>query len=173
MTDELFPIVDEQCTVVGKATRTECHGGTMLLHPVVHLHVTTPDKKHLLLQLRSATKKIQPEKWDTAVGGHVDYGETIAAALLRESSEELGIDATQARLVHKYAFQSPVERELVHVYHLEMPLDTTLQASPDEVAEVRFWRVTEIAASLGKGVFTPNFESEFTDIVLPEIINAR
>jgi isopentenyldiphosphate isomerase len=31
----------------------------------------------LYLQKRSETKDIQPGKWDTAVGGHVDYGETI------------------------------------------------------------------------------------------------
>ena len=37
--DELFPIIDEDGNVIGKATRRECHSGSMLLHPVVHLHV--------------------------------------------------------------------------------------------------------------------------------------
>ena len=36
---ERFPIVDEEGTVIGQATRGECHSGTKLLHPVVHLHV--------------------------------------------------------------------------------------------------------------------------------------
>ena len=36
---EKFPIVDENGTVVGSATRGECHSGSKLLHPVVHLHV--------------------------------------------------------------------------------------------------------------------------------------
>lgn len=173
MTDELFPIVDETGAVVGKATRTQCHSGSMLLHPVVHLHITTPDKKFLLLQLRSASKKIQPSRWDTAVGGHVDYGESIHDALLRESSEELGVDASMAKFVHKYVFQSTVERELVHVHHLELPADAEFQAAPDEVEDVRFWAVDDIISSLGKGLLTPNFESEFTDIVLPLILNAQ
>ena len=36
---EKFPIVDEEGCVVGSATRGECHNGSKLLHPVVHLHV--------------------------------------------------------------------------------------------------------------------------------------
>ena len=37
--EELFPIVDPEGRIIGHATRKECHGGSMLLHPVVHLHV--------------------------------------------------------------------------------------------------------------------------------------
>ena len=36
---ERFPIVDDEGHVVGSATRGECHNGSRLLHPVVHLHV--------------------------------------------------------------------------------------------------------------------------------------
>ena len=35
----ILPLVDPAGNVIGKATRTECHNGSMLLHPVVHLHV--------------------------------------------------------------------------------------------------------------------------------------
>ncbi len=35
---EIFPLVDEEGKVVGSATRGECHSGSKLLHPVVHLH---------------------------------------------------------------------------------------------------------------------------------------
>lgn len=37
--EERFPLVDEEGTVVGVATRVACHNGSRLLHPVVHLHV--------------------------------------------------------------------------------------------------------------------------------------
>ena len=43
MSEELFPVVDETGKVVGKATRKECHSGSMILHPVVHLHVFDAD----------------------------------------------------------------------------------------------------------------------------------
>ena len=34
----------------------------------------------------------------------------------------------------------------------------------DEVDEGRWWPVEEIDSNLGKGIFTPNFESEFSMI---------
>ena len=37
--EERFPLVDETGQVIGSATRGECHNGSKLLHPVVHLHV--------------------------------------------------------------------------------------------------------------------------------------
>ena len=83
--EELFPLVDEDGNQIGKATRRECHSGTMLLHPVVHLHVFNA-KGELYLQKRSTDKDIQPGKWDTSVGGHVDYGETVENALKRARS---------------------------------------------------------------------------------------
>ena len=75
MTDnqqELFPLVDKDGQVIGSATRGECHRGSRLLHPVVHLHVYN-SKGDIYLQLRPKRKDIQPGKWDTAVGGHIAY----------------------------------------------------------------------------------------------------
>ena len=77
---ELFPVVDPDGRVVGSATRGECHGGSMLLHPVVHLHLFN-SRGELYLQRRPLWKDIQPGRWDTAVGGHVSLGETIDEAL--------------------------------------------------------------------------------------------
>lgn len=82
--EERFPIVDEQGQVVGSATRGECHNGSRLLHPVVHLHVFN-SRGELYLQKRPEWKDIQPGKWDTSVGGHMDYGETPEQALTREN----------------------------------------------------------------------------------------
>ena len=113
--EEIFPVVDAAGNVVGKATRGECHGGSMLLHPVVHLHVFN-SRGELYLQKRPAWKDIQPGRWDTAVGGHVDYGETIAEALRREVREELGITDFVPGAVAVYPFRSEREYELVHVF---------------------------------------------------------
>lgn len=66
---ELLPLVDEEGHVVGSATRGECHDGmSMLLHPVVHLHVFN-ERGEVYVQHRPEWKTVQPGKWDTAVGG--------------------------------------------------------------------------------------------------------
>ena len=112
---EMFPIVDEQGNIISAATRGECHNGSKLLHPVVHLHVFN-SQGEIYLQKRPDWKDIQPGKWDTAVGGHMDLGESVEMALRREVREELGItDFTPEELMH-YVFDSVRERELVFVY---------------------------------------------------------
>lgn len=154
--EELFPIVDEEGNIVDAATRGECHNGSKLLHPVVHLHVFN-SKGDLYLQKRPSWKDIQPNKWDTAVGGHVDFGESIFMALTREVGEELGItDFTPEQITH-YVFESARERELVFVF--KTVYDGEVTPSP-ETDGGRFWTLQEIRESLGKEIFTPNFESE-------------
>ena len=160
--EEFFPIVDEYGDIIGAATRGECHNGSMQLHPVVHLHVFN-SKGQLYLQKRPAWKDIQPNKWDTAVGGHVDLGESVEMALQREVREELGITEFTPTTVCNYVFQSDRERELVFVH--TTIFDGDVEPS-DELDGGRFWEIEEIKEQLGKEVFTPNFENEFEEYIL-------
>ena len=113
--EEWFPLVNEAGETVGKATRRTCHNGSKLLHPVVHLHIYNR-AGDLYLQKRSVRKDIQPGKWDTAVGGHVDLGETIEMALRREVREELGITDFIPEFLMRYVFESALEKELVNTF---------------------------------------------------------
>ena len=155
---ELFPLVNEEGHVIGKATRGECHNGSRLLHPVVHLHVFN-SRGEVYLQKRPEWKDIQPGKWDTAVGGHIDYGETPEKALLREVREELGIEAFTPERVGMYVFESKRERELVYVHRTTY--DGPVRPSAEELDGGRFWTIQEIRNSIGQQILTPNFESEF------------
>lgn len=160
---EIFPLLDAQGNVVGSATREECHSGSMLLHPVVHLHLFN-SAGELYLQHRPAWKDIQPNRWDSGVGGHVDYGETTLEALLRESREELGIEGFTPEFICSYIFQPEVEREMVNVFitHFDGEVRPT-----EELDGGRFWSIAEISESIGKGVFTPNFENELREVLVP------
>lgn len=160
--NELFPLVDEQGNVIGKATRGECHSGSKLLHPVVHLHVRDAAGR-LYLQKRSMSKDIQPGKWDTAVGGHVDYGEDVATALRREAGEELGLKSFVPQFLFSYVFESDVERELVNTFTTVVE-EKEITIDPVEIDEGRFWSREEIEDFIGEGVFTPNFEKEYYKI---------
>lgn len=156
--EEWFPIVTPEGETIGKATRKECHNGSKWLHPVVHLHLFNT-LGELYLQKRSVYKDIQPGKWDTAVGGHVDYGEKIEEALRREVKEELGITDFIPEKLGCYLFESAIEKELVHSY--KTIYTGNIYPDSSELDDGRFWSLAEIQTSLGKNIFTPNFESEF------------
>lgn len=161
--EEIFPVVTSDGEVIGKATRGECHSGSKLLHPVVHIHVFDHNGR-LYLQKRPEWKDIQPGKWDTSVGGHVDYGESILDAARREASEELSLNTVNLKPLGSYVFESDRERELINAFSV---VAEESEISPSsELDGGRFWTITEILEALGTGTFTPNFEQEFRKLIL-------
>ena len=163
---EMLPVVDEAGNITGKAIRGDCHFNPTkkILHPVVHLHILN-SKGEIFLQHRALTKKVQPGKWDTAVGGHIAYGEDIELSLKREAEEEVGIRFFQPGLLHKYIWETEVEREFVYMYFCVT--NEKITVNPDEISEGRFWKSSEIQSNMGKGIFTSNFEKEF--LILSEM----
>ena len=155
---EMFPQVTPDGEIFGAITRGEAHSGSKLLHPVVHLHVFN-SQGHLYLQKRPDWKDIQPGKWDTATGGHIDLGENVEMALRREVSEELGITQFEFETLGHYVFESERERELVYVHRTTYDLPITPNSG--ELDGGRFFSPQEITDNMGKGLFTPNFESEY------------
>ena len=154
---EYFPVVTAEGEVVGKALRQDCHNGSHILHPVVHLHVFS-SKGELYLQRRAMHKDLLPGYWDTAVGGHVMYGETILQALAREVQEEIGITDFTPEHVETYRYDSTRESEMVHVYRAIY--DGPFHWNDGEVMDGRFWSIGELRETLGQGILTPNLEME-------------
>ena len=153
---EEFPVVNERGEIIGKASRRECHSGSKLLHPVVHLHVFDA-AGNLFLQKRSLKKDIQPGRLDTAVG------ETINDALVREACEELGLKVVNPIKLYDYIFESSVERELVNTFKCVARAED-ITVDEDEISEGRFFSFEEIESLLGSGKLTPNFEIEYSKL---------
>lgn len=157
---EMLPVVDTNGLVVAQSSRESCHR-KKLLHPVVHLHII--DRMgNVFLQQRSPNKDLLPNRWDTAVGGHVSYGEYAEEALHREAGEELGFYDFNPQFLDCYQYENDSEKELVFIYAAVGHFDI----NPDnyEVQGGRYWTPKEIDAAAGKKILTPQFESEYRRI---------
>ena len=154
---EMLPVIDEHGNVLNQASRSACHS-KLYLHPVIHLHIIDRDSR-IFLQHRSANKDLMPGRWDTAVGGHVSYGEYLEESLYREAGEELGFYDFNPHLIHRYVFENESEREMVCVYATVGKFD--IHPENFEVQGGRYWTLDEIEEAVGKDILTPQFESEY------------
>ena len=155
--EEMLPVVEPSGIVVGQMARSYAHKGTFLLHPVVHLHIIDRLGR-IYLQKRSASKELYPGRWDTAVGGHIGYGESVSEALAREAQEELNFTDFNPVFIDSYEYQSPTEKELICVFACVGKFD--IDPHNFEVDAGRYFSQEEIRKS-DKSIFTPNFLSEY------------
>jgi isopentenyldiphosphate isomerase/intracellular septation protein A len=156
--DEYFDLVDPKGAVIGRAARTAVHGNPDLLHAVVHLHVFNKNGQ-LYLQKRALSKDVQPGKWDTSVGGHINAGEDVLSALKREAKEELRLRIDNYQALYNYIMRNDYESEMVYTFMITA--NGPFRINTDEILFGKFWRIQDIEKNIGKNVFTPNFEQEF------------
>ncbi|MCX7550406.1 NUDIX hydrolase [Xanthomarina sp. F2636L] len=144
MTEELIDIVTETGEPTGKtALKSEIHRKG-LYHNTAHIWFYTRDGQILLAQ-RAATKSICPLLWDVSVAGHVDAGETIEEAAIRETQEEIGLTISETDL-NKIGvfpcFQSYdngiIDNEFHHTFITELTTDISeLKPQKDEVENLK------------------------------------
>ena len=88
---EYFDVLTENGEFEGrKETREVCHEKGLWHKAVAMFMINSKDQ--VLLQKRSANKKLWPNMWDMTAGGHVLAGEFGFEAIIREIKEELGAD---------------------------------------------------------------------------------
>lgn len=148
--EEKFDVLNELGEFTGKtATRDECHKKG-LWHRAVYAFIINKDG-NVLLQKRSATKKLYPNMWDVTVGGHVDAGEFGRQALIREVKEELGININDDDI--KYLIGSTsinkkddiINKHYNECYLIIKDIDLSeIKLQKEEVSEVKYFSKEEI-----------------------------
>ena len=89
---EFFDVLNEKGEFTNQIeSREECHKKG-LWHKAVVVFIISNDNQKILLQQRSASKKLWPNLWDITAGGHVLTGEFGYQTVIRETKEEIGID---------------------------------------------------------------------------------
>lgn len=161
ITGEMLPLIEPSGLVYGQASREWCHSGSKVLHPVVHLHLIDREGR-ICLQKRALHKDLLPGYWDTAVGGHITYGEQVQEALYREAAEELGLTAFNPVFLGTYIYKT--ERDNEFVASFAMVGHPSLSPDESEVSECRWFTPRELEEVSVKGLLTPNFEWEYARI---------
>ena len=106
------------------------------------------DKTEVLLQLRGPETSYMSGHWASGAAGHVEYGESVAAAAAREAEEELGIDVEPADVEPLCALQrtlpgvpDPVEQRVDFFVTTRRWVGEPAIREPGKCLELRWCRV--------------------------------
>lgn len=147
---ESFDVLNEYGEFTGKiATREECHKNGYW-HRAVYAFIID-NNGNVLLQKRSANKKLWPNMWDVTVGGHVDSGEFGRQALIRETKEELGIEISDEDIKYLVGSTSINEQgDIINKHYNECYLITkninvsNVVIQKEEVSDVKYFSREEL-----------------------------
>lgn len=143
---ELIEIVDENGNYTGQVMeRKEAHEKNLLHNEIAVFFIN--DKKQVLLQKRSASKKSNPNKWGSCAG-HVDAGESLEDAALREIKEEMGIEfylSDLKILLEKEIKIRESNSHIVYWYYINCNLsESDFNIQEEELSEVKWFSIDEI-----------------------------
>lgn len=155
---ESLILVDPLDREIGELSKAACHDGDGVLHRAFSLFVFNRAGE-LLLQKRSAQKRLWPLYWSNSCCSHPRSGETVDEAAHRRLEQELGL---RANLYFLYKFQYRAhfgelgsENELCWVYIGVS--DDPVRVNDQEIADWRFVAPDELDRELARSpeAFTP------------------
>ncbi len=129
-------------------TKNEAHK-TGKWHGSIHVLIINNDKDKTLLQKRCEQKKLYPNMWDIAIGGHISTGEDDLTSAKRELEEELGITCNSIKKVdrvkEKLVNNGIISNEYVTIFIVYTDIDIKdLKLQEEEVSEAKWCTKEEL-----------------------------
>lgn len=131
-----------------------------LKHKAVSVFVMAGEK--VLIQRRAPTKYHTPGLWANTCCTHPDWSEKPVDCAVRRLEQELGIVGLYPAFRDRVEYRAPVgnrmvEHEVVDIFIADAPPDLPVEPNPEEVAEVRWIDLYDLAAEVGRWPerFTP------------------
>ena len=152
---ELFDVLNENGDFTNQIeTREECHNRG-LWHKAVVVFIVSMDNKKILLQQRSANKKLWPNLWDITAGGHVLTGEFGYQTVIREIKEEIGINITKNDLEFIGGTKSEnisgniINRHFNEFYIVHKDVDiNNIVLQEEEVQDIKWFNKEEVISKI-------------------------
>ena len=150
--DELIDVLDEETGLAtGKVISKEEAHKKGIWHGAVHLIIINNDCTKTLFQRRCKDKKIYPNYWDIAVGGHISSKEDSLTAVKRELKEELGLnpdnyifeEITTVKEILEY--KDLISKEFITTYIVKSDIDVNqITLQKEEVSDVKWFTKEEV-----------------------------
>ena len=162
--NELLILVDTDDQETGNLGKVECHDGDGILHRAFSVFLFN-GRGELLLQQRSADKRLWPMYWTNTCCSHPRQGESMQVATERRLQQELNTGAT-LQFIYKFEYQARFgdlgsENELCWVYLGRLEQEAT--ANDAEIAALRYADAKTLQAEIESNpdAFTPWFKMEW------------
>lgn len=161
--------VDGQDREIGFEYKGAMHDGSGLLHRAFSLFIFN-SKGELLIQKRSAEKRLWPMYWSNSCCSHPREGESMETATQRRLREELGMES-ELQYLYRFRYHAQfgdlgAEHEFCWVYIGRS--DDEVQVNRTEIATWRWISIDDLEQEMADDPhgFTPWFRMEWERIGL-------
>ena len=152
---EYFDVLNSRGEYTGEVeSRENCHKNG-LWHKAVVIFVVSTDNKRILLQQRSANKRLWPNLWDMTAGGHVDAGELGYQAVIREAKEETGLTLNSFIYRGEILFINNIFKEVMYLYTSSDYSGEIIECDEGELKWISFKDIPSLNLWEGDRIFLP------------------